>query len=509
MDRSPSPGAEKPVTAKNHIVLFYPRFNTEAYRFSPGTTNTFIPLPLLFVSNPLLESGFRVTLIDGRFEDFKATVMGLKEELLLCGVSCLIPQVGSGLEFSRFVKSVDPNISTVWGGWHSSIYAEQMVADPAVDFVVRGEGEATLLQLCQRLQNGDSVQDLEGITYKVNGRTIENPDRPPAKEFPSKRLPFDLLKMENYGVANGFINYVSSRGCPHRCGFCAIGKYSPLWKGTGADHIVSDLEFLKSKYRISRVEFVEDNFFANPKRVRQVCERMIEANLDLTWRCNGHVNELKRFDQETFDLCRRAGMNMIMIGVESGSAETLKSINKVYKREDLVSVLDRLQNAGIPACTNFIVGFPNESEAAQDETFSLMKYLSEKYPANLVRPYMYHPIPGTNLYEMEKGQHVNYPETLEGWTTIRLHASRPWDPVTLKYRNRNKLRKKCFYFWLSYLSPRLNRKIKTGRLKYAFRLANGLARLRYERNLLFLPFEWWVYKALYILSKLRAGVRVR
>jgi len=492
------------MTTKNHILLFYPKFNTERYRSAPGTTNTFIPLPLLFVSNPLLENGFKVTLVDGRFEDFKAKIMDLKEDLLLCGVSCLIPQVGGGIDFSRFVKSVDPNIRVVWGGWHASIYPDQTVTNPAVDFVVRGEGEVTFLQLCQRLRNQESIQGLEGVTYKADGEIVNNPDRPLLKEFPSKRLPYDLLKMEDYGVANGFINYVSSRGCPHRCGFCAIGRYSRLWKATGADQIVSDLSFLKSRYQIGHVEFVEDNFFANPRRVREICERMIQAKLDITWRCNGHVSELRRLDHETFNMCRRAGMNMIMIGVESGSKETLDFIKKGYKREDLLSVLDRIHNAAIPACTNFIVGFPNESESALQETFDLMKHLAEAYPNNLVRPYMYHPVPGTDLYDYEKGTHVQYPETLEGWTNIKLHASRPWDPSTLKYRNRDLLRKRSFYFWFAYLSPRLRNKRKAGKFKYAFELLHRLVKLRCDKDFFSFSFEWWAYKLLYVLSGVKS-----
>ncbi len=103
-------------------------------------------MPLLFLANPLLERGFKVTLVDERVEDYRAKIRELKDELLLCGVSCMPPQIKDGLEFSRFVKATDDSIRVAWGGWHPTVFPTQTAADSAIDFVVRGEEEVEVLE---------------------------------------------------------------------------------------------------------------------------------------------------------------------------------------------------------------------------------------------------------------------------------------------------------------------------------------------------------------------------
>ncbi len=491
------------MAGKNRILLFYPRFNTEKGGRS-SATSIFLPLSLLYVANPLLEGGFDVTILDGRLEDYRPKVLELKDELLACGVSCQIPQIKHGLEFSRFVKSLDENIPIAWGGWYPTTHPEQTIADPAIDFVVKGEGEVTFSELCARLRDGESVQDLQGIVYMKQGEMASSPDRPLLKEYPSKRLPYELLKMEAYHIANGTINYVSSRGCPHNCRFCSIHGYTRQWKGLKAEQIVSDLAFLKSEFGVHSVIFHDDNFCANPKRVREFVHLLAEARLEITWMCNSHVRELSFLDQETFDMCRQSGLSRMSIGVESGSQKTLDFIRKAYKVKELAPVLERIHKASIPLRTFFIIGFPDESEADLEETFSLMKHVAETYPDSELIMRLYHPIPGTDLYDYEKQSEIpiRFPETIDEMSEIELDVGHPWDPESshlMSYRDREFLRKKSFYFWLAYISPSVKNRRKAGRFKMMFELLSRAARFRSEKNFFSLPVEWWNYRLLQAL----------
>jgi radical SAM superfamily enzyme YgiQ (UPF0313 family) len=459
---------------------------------------------LLHLSNPLLESGFKVTLVDGRLEDYRAKIIELKDELLVCGVSCQLPQIGHGLEFSRFVKSVNENIRIVWGGWYPTTHPDQVIVDPAIDFVVRGEGEITFCELCRRIREKDTMENLKGITYESDGKVVANPNSSPLRELSPKRLPYDMLKMEGYGILNGLINYMSSRGCPHSCKFCSMAKYSRPWRGLKAETMVSDLRFLKSEYKINRVIFHDDNFLANPKRVEEFSRRLLEEKLSIAWECKSSVSELKAIDQETFNVFRQAGLGKISIGVESGAQDTLDFIQKGHRIEDLAPVLNRMSKASISARVNFIIGFPNEGASSLDKTFSLIPHIAETYSDFEMEVYLYHPIPGTELYDYEKQNDVSiqFPETIEEMSQIRFDARRPWNPSRshlIGYPRRNFLRKKSLYYWIVYVSPFMRKRRKRSRMKYIFDALYYLARRRCETNFFSFPFEWWSYRILYIL----------
>jgi radical SAM superfamily enzyme YgiQ (UPF0313 family) len=445
-----------------------------------------------------------VTLVDSRLEDYRAKIMELKDELLVCGVSCLLPQIEDGLEFSRYVKGVNENIRIVWGGWYPTTHPDQVIANPAIDFVVRGEGEITFPELCKKLREKRAIEDLKGITYKRDGKVVANPDSLPLRELPSKRLPYDMLTIEEYSILNGTINYISSRGCPHGCRFCSISRYSRAWKGLAPDAVVCELGFLRSRYNINRVIFHDDNFFAKPKRVEEFAQKLLDENLDIAWECNANVSELKAIDQATFNVFRQAGLDKIIIGVESGSQDTLDFIQKGFKIEDLAPVLDRIHTASILVRANFIIGFPNESESSLNKTFSLIGRLAETYSDIELKMFLYHPIPGTALYDCERENNttIQFPKTIEEMAQIRFDARRPWNPARshlVSYPRLDFLKRRSFYHWIAYVSPFMKKMRKRSPMKFLFNLLYHLAKRRCETHFFLFPFEWWSYKILCFL----------
>src|SRR3989344_482500 len=141
-----------------------------------------VPLPLLLVSGPLVQRGYNVRIIDQRIDpDWEGTlVRELKNEPLCVGLSTMTGlQIANCLDIAKFVKRVSPNTKIVWGGVHPSTFPEQTLKHPLVDIIVRGNGEFAFLEVVQALERGESLENINGVSFiDDSGRMHHNKSRP-------------------------------------------------------------------------------------------------------------------------------------------------------------------------------------------------------------------------------------------------------------------------------------------------------------------------------------------
>jgi radical SAM superfamily enzyme YgiQ (UPF0313 family) len=179
------------------------------------------PLGLCYIASNLLANGFDVSVVDLAISDpnpEKVEFEIRREQPKILGITASTCTYKKALEIARKAKQIDPDKVTVVGGPHVTFEAQEALAHPEIDLVVRNEGEITMLELCRLYLRGEgSLDRIKGIVYRNEGRVLTNPSRHLVQDL--DQLPFParyLLPLDLYKIPGTLI---TSRGCPSKCIF--------------------------------------------------------------------------------------------------------------------------------------------------------------------------------------------------------------------------------------------------------------------------------------------------
>ena len=327
------------------------------------------PMSLLAIAAPLDKAGYQVRIVDASVDaDYENKIKSFAPNTICLGITSFTGyQIYGGLAISKSLKSTYPQIPIIWGGYHPTILPEQTVANEYVDIVVRGQGEKTFFELVKALDEGLSLDNVSGITFKKNGVIINNPDRviENINNFPC--TPYHLIDVEKYifdSIGTRTIGYRTSQGCPYSCKFCAEPMVTKgEWSGLYATRVADEIEYLVKKYNVNAVLIFDPNFFVDKERVRDICKGIINKRLNIRLgNLNGRAEQLLKFDDQIWRLLKQAGCTDIMIGAESGSEEILRHINKGASVEDTIEVKRLLSKYDITVYISLIFGLPSDDE---------------------------------------------------------------------------------------------------------------------------------------------------
>ena len=223
------------------------------------------------------------------------------------GISCMSGlQIKYALEFARYVRMQNPSCPLVWGGVHPTLLPEQTASNDFVDIVVRGEGELIIKDLANTLALNHPLDDVLGITYAINGAIKSNPDGKIIDlDAIPLALPYELLQMNKYpSFKSGRFHVQTSRGCPHRCGFCYNSIFNKnRWRGKSAKRVLDEIEYILKKYpHIKIIDPIDDNVFVDEYRVKQICKGIIDRRLGIQWRANCRFDYLANYDKDFLEL---------------------------------------------------------------------------------------------------------------------------------------------------------------------------------------------------------------
>ncbi|HUP27779.1 MAG TPA: B12-binding domain-containing radical SAM protein, partial [Chloroflexia bacterium] len=208
------------------------------------------------------------------------------------------PQLLRAVPDTRAVKARFPHITVVWGGYFPSSHADVVLADHAIDYAVRSQGEVTILELIDALEHGGSVEGVDGLSYRQDGRIKHNKARKltDPNEFPV--LPYEKANVPAYlkqtVLGSRTISYHSSIGCPFTCSFCSVTKnYNGRWLAETPERTVSTIRRLHTEYGINGIEFHDSNFFTSEKRVAAFAEGI--KGLGIGWWGEGTIDTIMRY----------------------------------------------------------------------------------------------------------------------------------------------------------------------------------------------------------------------
>jgi len=400
------------VKQSKKVVLFFPAFSSQ---------EATAPLSLLAISTPLLRAGYEVTIVDSTITpDFKKRVLREVQDALFLGISLVTgPMIRQTVELARAVKEWKEEFPVVLGGWHPSLLPGQTLDAQSVDVVVQGQGEDTIVELADRLQQDASLEGILGIGYKQDGKVIFNPPRPLKALAALPPKAYHLADFDAYERLCGrrWAMYTSSLACPFNCSYCTnAGVYGRQWNALSAEQVVEETTDLARRYRLEMLWIVDDNFLVDLGRAVEIGEGLVRAGARFDWSIQATTNLTARLSEGELRLLRRAGLHQICQGVDSASPKILQLMNKTFQDfESIYQSAERCLRAGIRPSFNIIFGYPTEGDLERGETVRFILDVCRRYPGAEFWTNIFTPYPGSPIMSRVSELGIELPRSLEGW----------------------------------------------------------------------------------------------
>jgi radical SAM superfamily enzyme YgiQ (UPF0313 family) len=329
------------------------------------------------------------------------------------------PQLVSAVPLAAAIRARHPDVPIVWGGNFPSLYPAPVLAAPYVDWVVRGQGEHTMVELLDVLAGQRDPATVEGLAYRDGERvhlgrerTWVGPDELPAPPY-HKVAVGDYLRPTFLGRRNGV--YQASIGCPYSCRFCGvISVFGSREKQESPERTAKHLRWLVERHAMDAVHFYDNNFFVREDRAVELAERILP--LGLSWWCEARVDAMLRFSDRTLTLLRRSGLRMVFFGAESGSDEVLRRMDKKLTTAQTLEVAARTREHDIIPEFSFVFGDPDEPGREIDNTLAFIRRLKAVNPAMELIHYYYTPTPQRGATYGNVDPTSGTPTRLEDWT---------------------------------------------------------------------------------------------
>jgi radical SAM superfamily enzyme YgiQ (UPF0313 family) len=423
------------------IIILHPR--------STKPKNRRFPLAALSLA-AVLEGREEYQIVDGNADpqpgDTLDRIMRESPAELLAVSVMPGPQMAAAIPLCREFRAKYPKVPIVWGGYFASLYPDAALNARYVDYVVRGQGEDTFLELIEAVRGQRAIKEVRSVSFRDQfGLHVHNPERPlrSPNDFPT--LPYHRLPDAERYIARTFLGqrtavHQASIGCPYRCNFCGVVPiYDGRQKTEHPERTAGVLQRLQQQFGIDAVQFYDNNFFLNESHTVALAEQLVP--LKLRWWSEGRIDAVLRYSDQTFRLLQQAGASMIFFGAESGSDWALKQMNKQITTAETLELAARIRKFGIVPEFSFVVGNPHAPERDTRETLAFIRRIKKLNPDAEIIVQHYIPTPHPDgMYGEIDGQ-VQFPQTPEEWATerwynftIRQDPHLAWLPRKVKRR---------------------------------------------------------------------------
>ncbi len=306
------------------------------------------------------------------------------EKILSCnadiiGYSIQSSSLAVSIDLAKEIKRLVPDKTIIFGGPLNLCYSnehsyyllqlENVSKTKVVDIVVLGEGEKTLFEILKRIESKSSIRGCLGTIILENEEIVDNGPRPLINDLDAVPFPeFDeFLPLYKY---KNRLPILASRGCINRCVFCDDTLMWRYYRARSPENIIEEMRMRKAQ----GVEFLEFNDLlvnGDLKQLRELCNLLLKEKLGISWGGSACIN--RYMDFSLLKKLRKAGCCYLNYGIESASPRVLRRMGKGFTIKEAEKVLKNTYKAGISACTNWIVGFPNETYEDFRETLAFVK----------------------------------------------------------------------------------------------------------------------------------------
>ncbi|MBC8412280.1 MAG: cobalamin-dependent protein [Nitrospira sp.] len=387
--------------------------------------NVVPPLGLLYVAGSLEAAGHEVQIFDADPEHETTMLQQIKDfNPGLIGISFLTVAYERAEGLCKALKKVLPDVMYCAGGVHATVKPEETLKAFDLDLIIMGEGEHTMVDLCNRLSKNESIEDAPGLLYQKDGAIVRTEPRELIQDLDS--IPFParhLIDMTPYlkppGIIRGYADknqttIVTSRGCPFKCIYC--GSHNIFGRKTrrrSYQNVVDEIEHLAKNFGIRGIYYCDDTFTLSSRWVKEYCNELKKRKLDIKWGCQSRVDQT---DRALMIEMKSSGLVQLDFGVESGSEKILKVLGKGGAGDRTSQIKESFKlckELDIRTLATFIIGNPTETKEDIDESFAVAKEIQADYTAF----YFLTPYPGTDIYDQA---------IANGWLDPNLPFSEIW-----------------------------------------------------------------------------------
>lgn len=278
------------------------------------------------------------------------------------GMSCWTANRRGVALVAKLIKELHPKSHVVIGGPHATPLASEMLSHyPEIDTVVCGEGDATFLELLERVEAEAATTGISGTVYRDRGRIVHAPERPSIPELDTLACPHDYFSTHIV---------MTSRGCPWQCTFCgAETTWGRGFRGQSVGYVLDALESALARLPVKMIQIKDDTFTTNRKRVIDICRGIRERKLQFLWSCDTRVDVL---GDDLLREMRLAGCQRLSLGVESGSPAILKNINKKITVDKIIESTELAKKYGIQVRYYMMLGNRGETRRTFEETLEFL-----------------------------------------------------------------------------------------------------------------------------------------
>lgn len=459
------------------ILLIYPKH-------SPFPHSISTPLSIFSLGSYIEQRGGEVEYFDERLQGWDRLFQLLDKRPLLVGISTMTSyQIKRAIAIASSIRRNYPDIQLAWGGVHPTMCPHQTAESRLVDFVIKGEGEATLCELADALNNSSKVHLplIDGLVWKEDGNIKENKDR---HFLNIDELPFSYTNKAgkmigaylNTKTSRESIAMETSRGCNFSCSFCYNSFFNKsTCRPKSKEKLEGEFGRLK-EMGVSEVIFVDDNLGASSQHIRNLCE--ITHRYNIKW--SGAIR-LDIIDEELLKILENGGCRYLFFGIESINPETLKYIAKDINLKRINQLIKWVSKSSIVAVYSFMNGFPNESADNLTEQLDFIGNLHKIDPKAEIAIQPYNPLAGTPLFKEAVKNGFKPPKILEGWWKMTTGETLgPWVEDKALLKN---------LYLISFLAFRSNRFLK----HIIFFPLYKIAKLRWKKRFFRFCFERYLF----------------
>jgi len=412
-----------------------------------GTRPHYLPFPfsLAYAAALLKQKGFDVRIIDAVAldigeEEILEEIARLKPGLVF--FECTTPTFDNDMLLASRIKNISSAVVAIAGIHAEEFRSGIILGNQAIDFILRGEYEWTLLGLAEHLRTGTGLPD--GVTYRSGTEAIDSAypggiraldelPMPLREVFPSDRKSQPHIYWDGFCQYRPALQMQTSRGCRWQCSFCLparIARSSGGYRAFSAERVVSEMEVLLERYGAREIYFDDDNFSADRGHVHAVCKEIKRRGLCVRWSCTGDIIDL---DEDTLRLMAQSGCIGIKFGLESASPRVLRTIGKPVDPERARRTIQQCRTLKIKTQAAFTVGLLGETDKDFEETLGFACSLDlDSLQVSIATPF-----PGTEFYRRAKESGVLLEvgwERYDGKVSTVIHRHKGYDPLRLKKR---------------------------------------------------------------------------
>ncbi len=280
----------------------------------------------------------------------------------LFGMSCWTANRRGVAMTADLIRKVHPKAHIVIGGPHATPFAEEMLAHYAsIDTVCLGESEEAFLELIDRLESGEPTTGIAGTVFREGTQVVRGESRGAIRDLDGLASPHEYF---------GTHILMTSRGCPWQCTFCgAETTWGRGFRGHSVKYVVDAIEAALAKLTVKMIQIKDDTFTANKKRALEICREIRRRKLSFFWSCDTRVDVLT---EELLLEMRLAGCQRLSLGVESGSDEILRNIDKKITAEEIVHAARMAKSVGIQVRFYMMLGNRGETAETFRETLDFL-----------------------------------------------------------------------------------------------------------------------------------------